>query len=232
MRKSFFISAILFLMLGAGTLSALAQNSRTGDATLQTTAPQITDGQAINRTQAIVDEVIKASYPELKNADVQVETFHSASDYFRSSFSSRRFLSTQKMRYLIKVNPRIYELNAPEEAVRAIIAHELGHAFDFHRKKRIQMLGLARLSSKGYTATFERRTDLQAISRGYSEGLKAYRVWLYQNIPADKLAEKHRNYFSPEEIDAIDAKRKQKPELLQYWFEHTPRNLQEILDQK
>jgi multidrug efflux pump subunit AcrB len=178
MRKSFFISAVLFLMLGAGVPSALAQNSSADVATLQATAPHITDIEAINRTQLIVEEVIKASYPELKSASIHVQTFHSASDYFRTSFSFGRFLSAQKMRYFIKVNPQIFELNAPEEGMRAIIAHELGHAFDFHRKKRICLLGLVRLSSKGYTATFERRTDLQAISRSYSEGLKAYRVWL------------------------------------------------------
>jgi hypothetical protein len=232
MRKTFLIRGALFLLLLSDVPSTLAQNPLTDVVNLQVTAQQISNSEAIKRTELIVQEVVKASYPELKDADIQVQTFHSASDYFRTSFSFGRFLSAKKMRYLIKVNPRVFELNAPEEGVRAIVAHEIGHAFDFHSKKRICLLGLVRLSSKGYTATFERWTDLQAISRGYSEGLKAYRVWLYQNIPAKKLAEKRRNYFSPEEIDAIELRRKQKPEVMQYWFKYTPRNLQEIVEQK
>jgi hypothetical protein len=232
MREVLLIRAALLLMLVFGLPPALAQNSLTAAANLQITAQQITNAEAIKRTQLIVQEVVKASYPELKNADIQVQTFHSASDYFRTSFSFGRFLSAKKMRYFIKVNPRVFALNAPEEGVRAIVAHELGHAFAFHRKKRICLLGLVRLSSKGYITTFERRTDLQAILRGYSEGLKAYRMWLYQNIPAKKLTEKRRNYFSPKEIEAIELKRKQKPELMQYWFKHTPRNLAEIETQK
>jgi hypothetical protein len=231
MREFLLIRATLFLMLVFGSSSALAQNSVIDAANLQATAQQIANVEAIKRTQRIVEEVVKASYPELKDADIQVQSFHSASDYFRTSFSFGRFLSAKKMRYFIKVNPRVFELNAPEEGVRAIVAHELGHAFDFHGKKRICLLGLVRLSLKGYSATFERRTDLQAISRGYSEGLKAYRTWLYQNVPAKKLMEKRRNYFSPEEIEAIEVKRKQKPELMQHWFKHTPKSLQEIIKQ-
>jgi hypothetical protein len=232
MRELLLMRAVFLLMLVFGAPSVLAQNRLTDVVTLQATTPQTGNAEAIKRTQLIVEEVVKASYPELKNADIQLQVFHSESDYFRTSFSFGHFLGAKKMRYLIKVNPRIFELNAPEEAVRAIIAHELGHAFDFHSKKRICLLGLVRLSSKGYTAGFERQTDLQAISRGYGDGLKAYRVWLYQNIPAKKLAEKRRNYFSPEEIDLIELKRRQKPELVQYWLKHTPRNLQEINQQK
>jgi hypothetical protein len=186
------------------------------------------DAEAIRRTRLIIEQVVKEAYPELISADLQVKTFTSSSDYFRTSFAFARFLTGRKMRYIIRVNPRVYELAAPEASIRAILAHELGHVFDFHRKKRIRLFGLVRLSTRGYTARFERWTDLQAIGRGYAEGLKAYRQWLYQNIPAEKLAEKRRNYFSPEEIDAIEAKRQQKPEVIAYWLKHVPRNLQEI----
>jgi hypothetical protein len=133
------------------------------------------------------------------------------------------------MRYLVFVNPRAYELQAPEAGVRAIIAHELAHVAYFKKRNRLRLLGLVRLTSKQFTARFERWADLKAISLGYGEGLKEYRRWLYSNVPASKLAEKQRNYFSPEEIDAILSASRNRPELIGYWLKHVPLNLNQIL---
>jgi hypothetical protein len=96
------------------------------------------------------------------------------------------------------------------------------------RGNRIRLLGLTRLLSKNFTAHFERWTDLQAISRGYGEGLKSYCQWLYQNAPPNKLQEKYRDYFSPEEIDAILVRIQRRPQLLGYRFKHIPGNLKEL----
>ncbi|GEM_PF-798656 len=221
---------------GLGALRASAVNSFSNQLTLGCTSgkltPQVsqtsTSETAIQQTERLIREIIKASYPELANTDVRVKTFSSKSDYFRSSFSFQRFLFGVKMRYVIKVNPRLFDLNAPADGIRAILAHELGHLYDFKRKNRLRLFGLVRLASKSYTARFERWTDLQAIARGYGDGLKAYRIWLYVNIPADKLTEKSRNYFSPEEIDLLQAKLKQNPALLQRWLSHVPMSLDEI----
>jgi hypothetical protein len=233
MLKSRLIRTLLGLTLAFAAPMSLAQNLVVNPAPRKAQSAignpiQRTALTAIERTRLLVEEIVKSSYPELKNADIQVQTFNSASDYFRTGFSFGRLLSARKMRYFIRVNPRVFELKAPAEGVRAIVAHELGHAFDFNRRKRIRLLGLVRLASKGYSAGFERRTDLRAISRGYAEGLKAYRLWLYQNVPAEKLAEKRRNYFSPEEIEAIELKYKQRPEVMQDWMKNPPRNLREI----
>jgi hypothetical protein len=233
MLKSFLTRALLGLTIALAPTSLFAQTFVV-DLSPQKTQSAIgnpiqrTALTAIEQTRLLVEEIVRVSYPELKHADIQVQSFNSAADYFRTSFSFGRFLSAKKMRYFIKVNPRVFELNAPAEGVRAIVAHELGHIFDFHGSKRIRLLRLVRLSSKGYSAAFERRTDLQAIARGYAEGLKAYRHWLYQNVPARKLAEKRRNYFSPEEIEALELKRRQKPDLMRHWFKHPPRSLEEI----
>ena len=77
-------------------------------------------------------------------------------------------------------------------------------------------------------ARFERRADLNAIACGYGSGLKAYRAWLYNHVPAEKLAEKRRDYFSPEEIDAILAGTAQYPDLLDYWLRHVPMSLADV----
>ncbi len=185
-------------------------------------------GTAVNRVRLLVDEVLAASYPELKQADIQIKPFRSQSDFFKARFGIPQYLLA-RMRYLVFVNPRVFELEAPEPGIRAIIAHELGHLTYYNGRNRVRLLGLVRLTSKSFSAEFERWADLKAISRGYGEGLKEYRSWLYANVPASRLAEKQRNYFSPEEIDAILSASRKRPELLEYWFSRVPLSLDQIL---
>src|SRR2546426_670650 len=179
------------------------------------------DGQAnasINRVEALLQGVRAASFPELSHTDIQVRQFHSTSDYFRTRFSLARYASLQKMRFYLEVNPRVFELGAPEEGVRAIIVHELEHVLYISGRSRIGMLSLVRLASGDYTARFERKADLGAIGLGYGSGLILYRQWLYQNIPADAVRKKRRDYFSPEEIALIQSIIQKFPETLLYWL--------------
>ena len=132
------------------------------------------------------------------------------------------------MHFIIFVNPQVFEKNAPADSIRAIIAHELAHAAYYRRHNRFELFGLISLESKSFTARFERGADLQAIRRGYGAGLIEYRKWLYRNIPAEKIAAKKRDYFSPEEIDLILRAIKEKPGLIDFWIKNVPRNLKEI----
>ncbi|HEY7543760.1 MAG TPA: hypothetical protein VID27_02700, partial [Blastocatellia bacterium] len=152
---------------------------------------------AIERAREMVEEIRARSFPELHNAEIQIKTFQSSSDYFRSRFGWPQFFFG-RMRCLLMVNPSVFEQSAPEAGIRAIIAHELAHALYYRERNRLRLIGLIRLASKNFTAQFEREADLQAISRGYGEGLQQYRAWLYQNVPPSRLEEKKRNYFSPE----------------------------------
>lgn len=183
---------------------------------------------AIKQTQTIIAEIVEKSYPELKDVKIRVKTFASKANYFQSQFSFTRFLTCQKLRYNIYVNPEVFNKNAPEEAIRAILAHELAHVFYYSERNRFELLGLVSLINKGFTTKFERRADLEAIDRGYGEGLIKYRQWLYQNIPAKNLAEKKRNYFSPEEVEKMLEIIKQKPEMIEDWKKNVPRNLGNI----
>jgi hypothetical protein len=152
-------------------------------------------------TRQYVSEIIEKSFPELKNKKIEIKTFSSDSDYFQSRFTVGRFLTFRTLRYVIFVNPSVYERNAPENGIRAILAHEISHIAYYVRKNRLQLLGLVALLGDDFTRKFERRTDLEAISRGYGLGLIAYRNWLYKNIPPKKLKAKKRNYMTPEEIE-------------------------------
>ncbi len=183
---------------------------------------------AVNRTRMLIYKVIASSYPELEGADIRANVFRSRSDYFKARFGYPQYFFT-RMRYLVFVNPRVFEMQAPEEGVRAIIAHELAHLVCFKHRNRVRLVGLVRLTSNHFTARFERWADLKAISLGYGEGLKEYRQWLYCNVPASKLADKQRNYFSPDEINAISSKARARPELFEYWLKHVPLNMNQIL---
>lgn len=183
---------------------------------------------AIAETTKIVEEIVKDSYPKLKNERIKIKTFDSRADYFRSRFSVSRFLTFRNLYYLILVNPKIYKSGAPIDGIRAIIAHELAHVAYYERHNCFELLGLVALQSKSFTARFERGADLQAIKRGYGAGLIQYREWLYKNIPAKNISAKKRDYFSPEEIKLIIKSVEQKPELIDYFIENVPRNLDEI----
>ncbi|MDX2044556.1 MAG: hypothetical protein SF097_25320 [Acidobacteriota bacterium] len=210
-RTLMFVAAILLAsFVGSGVMAAPA------------------DDATIERVRRIVEEVRSASFPELKNTEIEIRLFNSQSDYFQSRFTFSSFLFGKRLRCLLKVNRNVFADGVPEDGLRAIIAHELGHALYYKSGNRLKLIGLARLIGKGFTARFERATDLEAIARDYAEGLKSYRRWLYQRIPSNKLAEKKRNYFSPEEIDAVELKLHSQPELLKLWRKHPPRSLPEI----
>jgi hypothetical protein len=186
------------------------------------------DDATLERVRRIVEEVKAASYPELNNAEIEIRLFGSPSDYFQTRFTFTSFLFKRRLRYLLKVNRNLFANNVPDDGLRAIISHELGHVVYYRARHRIELLGLVRLACSGFAARFERATDLEAIARGYGDGLKSYRWWLYCHIPADKLAGKKRNYFSPEEIDSLQLKLRAQPELLKQWRKAPPRSLEKI----
>jgi hypothetical protein len=190
--------------------------------------------EAGDKSQTTLNEdfnrVRDRSFPDLSNKAVRTRTFESEADYFRTRVSISRFLLMRPMHYFVEMNPRIIVAGPPSPGFCAILAHELVHIKGMSRGNRVRLLGMVRLVSPGYTAKFERSADLEAIQRGYGEGLSAYREWVYQHIPPSALKRKRRNYFSPEEIAAILRLSEADPSLPAYWKKHVPLNLQQILD--
>ncbi len=186
------------------------------------------DDTIVQRVHKIVEDLKATSFPQLRNNEIDIKLFDSQSDYFQSRFTLTSFLFGRRLRCLLLVNRKVFADGIPEDGLRAVIVHELGHALYYDSRNRLKLLGLVRLVGKGFTARFERATDLETIARDYAEGLKSYRRWLYTQIPASKLVEKTCNYFSPEEIDAIQLKLRAQPGLLKSWRKRLPRSLQEI----
>lgn len=184
--------------------------------------------ESAEKTRRMVSGIIEKSFPELKKTKVEIKIFQSGTNYFKSQFSFPSFLTFRKLRCIIFVNPEVFNRRAPEDAISAILAHELAHVLYYKNKNRFELLGLISLTDKNFTAKFERRADLEAIARGYGEGLKSYRKWLYENIPPQAVEAKKRDYFSPEEIDLIMQILREKPEKINVWRKRVPRNSEEI----
>jgi hypothetical protein len=221
------VAKALIIMMLLGELGLRADQEPKRPTTTKSAAVSNT-ASAVERTRHLVEIVKKSSYAELEGVEVDVRPFNSDSDYFRTRFSIGRALTGARMHFIIEVNPAVYQREAPEEGIRAIIAHELGHVLYLHQRNRIRLLGLARLTSGSATARFERRTDLEAISRGYGSGLKLYREWIYRNVPSKDLAEKKRDYLSPEEIDIILRRIQQDPSVMKIWFKRVPLNIDDL----
>ena len=219
----------LALLLVANSLCAQDAKPSTSLDQTHCESPRAPELQsALDRTRVLIERIRTASYPELKAAQIQVRSFESASDFFRARPRIPDFFLRKKLRYVIQVNPKACELQVPEYGVKAIMAHELSHVAYLKKRNRLRLLAMVPFLSGGFVRDFERRADMEAISRGYGEGLKAYRQWLYQHIPQKSLAEKRRNYFSPEEINSILLRIRQCPHLLDYWLKKPPRNPPEV----
>jgi hypothetical protein len=151
----------------------------------------------------LVHDVTGASFPELLKTDIRVQQFGSPSDYFQARFSILRLITGRRMQYVIHVNSAVALASAPDEGKRAIVAHELAHVAYYARGSRLRLFGLIRLASGRFREEFEKNADIEALRRGYAQGLKQYRLWLYQHVPADVLQKKKTEYLTPDEIDAI-----------------------------
>ncbi len=193
------------------------------------TIPNCGSGPATGATViAAMRKARASSYPELVQVQMSLQEFHSTSDYFRTRFSLPRFFFLMPMRYSVQVNPDLFSQGAPQDGVCAILAHELAHVAALSHGNRIRRFNLIRLMSAGYTRRFERKTDLEAIRRGYGDGLKVYRTWVYAHIPPEKLAEKRRRYFSAEEIERIQQVSLRDPSRFVEWSRQVPMRLEEI----
>ena len=60
-------------------------------------------------------------------------------------------------------------------------------------------LGIVIQGNEG-RAAYERATDEKALQRGCADGLSAMRTWIYAHVDAETLAEKEKDYYTPEEI--------------------------------
>jgi hypothetical protein len=219
------VFALLISFIAVGSSRAFAQPNRTSSfvgSSEETNA-------AIQRSVKLVEEVRALSYPELPQQGLEVKAFKSNSDFFNARFSIARYLTFRRLKTTIFINPAVFALSAPSDnALRAIVAHELAHALYYTTRNRLRLLSLMRLTGKEFSAQFERKADLVAISRGYGDGLIEYRHWLYENVPQKALKVKKRNYFAPDEIKVLKEVLNKDSKSFDKFMKKVPRTLGEI----
>lgn len=189
--KLFTLSLVLTNIFTSKIFASLKDSSGDGFRMQNT----VNEAEAADKTKKLISEFIDKSFPELSAVKIVVKTFESDSNYFNSRFSIGRFMTLRKMRYLIYINPQDFNKNAPSEGVEAIVAHELAHVLYFRERNRFELIGLVALANKSFATSFEHKTDLVAIERGFGHGLKQFREWLYKNVPQRVLKRKNETVF-------------------------------------
>ncbi len=183
---------------------------------------------ALKAIAPLMDSVRAASFPQLKDAEIALHPMRSDYIYFESRFTFPGFFFGRKLRYMISFNPEAIARKVPADGLRAIVAHELAHIDYYNRQRRMGLVSLIQLLWAPFAARFERGADLEALALGYGPGLESYRTWLYRNVPASRMEEKKRDYFSPEEIEAILRATEQNPQLMDVFAACVPRGRAEI----
>lgn len=153
----------------------------------------------------LVDALVSAHFPQLRGLQIQ---FRAASRDLDSVFLETDvegvFRSRKKRTYIVYVNDVLRHSSPGEEAIEAILVHELTHLDDYVGMSGFELIQLYRKINRdtAFQVSYERQTDTRALELGFAEGLKAYRTWLYERIrdPA-ALESKKRTYFTPDEID-------------------------------
>lgn len=187
------------------------------------------DADVVNKATELIESVRQKSFPEIFSGDIKIEKFHSESVFFKARFSFSRFLTFRRLKTTIYVNPKVFESTISDEAIMAIMAHELAHALYYTGRNRFALLGLVRLLCDNAEAVFERKADLAAINRGFGKGLTEYREWLYIKVPVKNLEKKRRNYFSPAEIILLVDALESDPKLYEKLRDQVPRNMKELV---
>ena len=185
----------------------------------------------LRQIERIIDCVRQASFPRLASADITVYDLRSDFDYLQARFTVSSFF-TRKLRYMILFNSDAILRHVPGEGLRAIVAHELAHINYYESQSRMGLVSLVGLLLPSFTARFERKADLDAIALGYGPGLEIYRTWLYRNIPREAEGEKKRDYYTPEEIEALLQAETKHAGITSKFRRCIPRNLGEITQEE
>ena len=178
--------------------------------------PPLADLEHVERLLA---RLVEREYDDLAGVRLELFHFRHPTVFFRSRPTVASLLWIfGPLRYRIGVNPEAFERELPEEAARAILAHELAHTVQYRREGRRAVLsGLWSLLHAGFKERFERRTDLEAILRGFAPGLAEYRRWLGRMLGPAAIGRKIRFYYSAEEIERLGRALTENPELAQRW---------------
>jgi hypothetical protein len=137
----------------------------------------------------------------LEAVSLQYTTISSDSVFFQANLDVTTIEEEPLERtYTLQYNPALFDDPPSQIAVGAILVHELRHVLDYTEMTSEELGAFAAWYITEDVSAYERETDEYALEQGCGEGLTAYREWLYETIPPEDLAEKQRNYYTPDEI--------------------------------
>ena len=183
---------ILFLLI---TMLSFAANGATSEGCLPT--------MTIDQFKAMVQSSRDLYFPELSNLKIEISTFRSDEYFLQAQPKIRTLLrGGSKRRYVIDLNLKLLDCPPPEEALTAILVHELEHIKDYTgwSSFKIARFGVHYSTSMKLKTRYERETDHKVLEKGLHSGLAGYREWLYQWLSPKELARKKKIYLTPEEI--------------------------------
>ncbi len=160
----------------------------------------------------IIEDIIQKTHTPLLKERVSIDIFSIDSDEFFmiSNFKLGRVLGKHK--YKVGINPKIFALDIPRNALYGVLAHELEHTIDYAKRSFITgiiPIGIKVLFKK-HRYRYERQTDLKTVLKGYGDGLIAYKRWQYRLLSKSDLEVKQKNYLTPGEIELIQRNLKTK----------------------
>ncbi len=160
-----------------------------------------------------VVELVQKCFPKLKDQTITIETLNESAVFFDTNVSYTSVIltailtavnPTQKRHYILRYNPKIFEITLDQSARMAILSHELNHILDYTNMTAFELLafGFSYAFNQSFRAKYERSTDEKSLNLGFASGLITFRYWLYQNISAQDVERKKINYWTPDEIKA------------------------------
>lgn len=182
-----------------------------------------------DEVSALARELQARAYPELAGISVDIGALSSSEVFLESNFDVFAAFMGER-RYRISVNPQLFERGAPRDALEGVLAHELAHTYDYHRRDAAGLLALLPvLVLDDDSAAFERWTDLQAVARGYGPSLLRYRQWLRRVLTEEQWQRKRRLYYDPRELAWLIDVRERCPVLFLEMLDEPPRSTRDIV---
>lgn len=161
------------------------------------------DLETVDDIQVALTAVQAALFPALDGVRVDLVSSESETDFFVANLDLSTLEDAPMSRaYRVLYSTHALPQDVPGDGVVAILAHELKHVLDYTAMDTETLVDFALWYAEGDIAAYERETDEAALERGCAAGLKAYRVWLYDQVDDETRAAKERDYYTPDEIDA------------------------------
>jgi hypothetical protein len=181
-----------------------AGGSRASCVELQDSLPGAPDVPGLQQSLTAVQAEL---FPELSGVAVVLDPISSTTSFFAANVDLQTFDAEPRDRtYTVQYAEELFALAPPAAGVVAILAHELAHVRDYTGMDTDAFAAFALEYAGGDVAAYERSTDEAALEKGCGTGLIEYREWLYAAVDDETEAEKRRDYYTPEEIQAwLDA---------------------------